>query len=68
MSGLKADGFPKSAYDFVEETGASFGKVAVVDPVKKAVSGIWHALSGTKPQAPVGERTGMTQALSPSDR
>jgi hypothetical protein len=72
VSGIRADGFPKSAFDFVEETGASFGKVAIVDPVKKAFSGIFHALGGGKsapaPEAPVGQRTGMTQALGQADK
>jgi hypothetical protein len=42
VSKINADGFPKSAWDFVEETGASFGKVVAVDPAEKLGKAIGH--------------------------
>jgi len=69
VSDVKADKFPKTVVDFVEETGASFGDVAIVNPLKKLghvlgkVFGGGEKKSTAAPPAPIEQRTGMTQVL-----
>ncbi len=69
VSDVKFDRFPKTVVDFVEETGASFGAVAIVHPLKKLGHVLGRVFGGGEkkpadaPQAPVEPRTGMTQAL-----
>lgn len=60
VSAIKDDHFPKSAYDFVEETGLSTGKVAIVDPIRKLFGLIRHTKK-TADAAPV--TPGMTSTL-----